>query len=241
VEEAASINDRLFVSAAVRTDQNSAFGTNYQRVYYPKASLAWVLSDESFFPDFGWLGEFRYRAAYGASGVQPGSNDALRFFGTSLQSVRATDAAGLQLSALGNTDLKPERSTEFETGFDIKALDSRLNFEMTYYNKRTKDALIDAIVAPSAGSAANVTRNLGSVSNTGGEYQINSQLFDRASFGWDVTLSYSTNDNEVVSLGGTPEQKGTTNWIIEGYPIRGFWENPILGYEDKNGDGLITY
>jgi TonB-linked SusC/RagA family outer membrane protein len=241
VEEAASINDRLFLSAAVRTDQNSAFGTNYQRVYYPRASLAWVLSDESFFPDFGWLTEFRYRAAFGASGVQPGSNDALRFFGTSLQSVRATDAAGLQLSALGNVDLKPERSTEFETGFDVKALDSRVNFELTYYNKETKDALIDAIVAPSAGSANNVTRNLGSVSNTGWEYQINGQMIDRPSFGWDLTLSYSTNDNKVLSLGGTPEQKGTTNWIIEGYPIRGFWENPILGYEDKNGDGLITY
>jgi TonB-linked SusC/RagA family outer membrane protein len=241
VEEAASINDRLFVSAAVRTDQNSAFGADYQRVYYPKASLAWVLSDESFFPDFGWLGEFRYRAAYGASGVQPGSNDALRFFGPSLQSIRTTDQAGLQLTSLGNTDLRPERSTEFETGFDLKALDSRLNFEMTYYNKRTKDALINAIVAPSAGSANNVRRNLGSVGNTGWEYQVNSQLFDRASFGWDMTVSYSTNDNEVISLGGTPEQKGTTNWIIQGYPIRGFWENPILGYEDKNGDGLITY
>ncbi len=241
VEEAASINDRLFLSAAVRTDQNSAFGTNYQRVYYPKASLAWVLSDESFFPDFGWLGEFRYRAAYGASGVQPGSNDALRFFGTSLQSIRATDASGLQLSALGNTDLKPERSTEWETGFDAKLLDSRVNFEMTYYNKETKDALINAIVAPSAGSANNVRRNLGSVGNTGWEFQTNAQLFDRASFGWDMTVTYSTNDNEVKSLGGTPEQKGTTNWIIEGYPIRGFWENPILGYEDKNGDGLITY
>ena len=241
VEEAASINDRIFLSAAVRTDQNSAFGTNYQRVYYPKASLAWVLSDESFFPDFGWLGEFRYRAAFGASGVQPGSNDALRFFGTSLQSIRATDAAGLQLSALGNTDLKPERSTEWETGFDAKLLDSRVNFEMTYYNKRTKDALINAIVAPSAGSAGNVRRNLGAVGNTGWEFQTNAQLFDRASFGWDMTVTYSTNDNKVISLGGTPEQKGTTNWIIEGYPIRGFWENPILGYEDKNGDGLITY
>ena len=241
VEEAASINDRLFLSAAVRTDQNSAFGTNYQRVYYPRASLAWVLSDESFFPDFGWLSEFRYRAAYGASGVQPGSNDALRFFGTSLQSIRATDAAGLQLSALGNVDLKPERSTEFETGFDMKAFDSRVNFELTFYNKKTKDALIDAIVAPSAGSAANVTRNLGSVANTGWEYQLNGQLIDRPSFGWDMTVSYSTNDNEVVSLGGTPQQTGTTNWIVEGYPIRGFWENPILGYEDKNGDGLITY
>ena len=241
VEEAASINDRLFLSAAVRTDQNSAFGTNYQRVYYPKASLAWVLSDESFFPDFGWLSEFRFRAAFGASGVQPGSNDALRFFGTSLQSIRATDAAGLQLDALGNTELKPERSTEWETGFDAKLLDSRVNFEMTYYNKRTKDALINAIVAPSAGSANFVRRNLGSVGNTGWEFQTNAQLLDRPSFGWDMTVSYSVNDNEVISLGGTPEQKTTTNWIVEGYPIRGFWENPILGYEDKNGDGLITY
>ncbi|HEY5546492.1 MAG TPA: TonB-dependent receptor [Gemmatimonadaceae bacterium] len=241
VEEAASINDRLFLSAAVRTDQNSAFGTNYQRVYYPKASLAWVLSDESFFPDFGWLSEFRFRAAFGASGVQPGSNDALRFFGTSLQSIRATDAAGLQLDALGNTELKPERSTEWETGFDAKLLDSRVNFEMTYYNKRTKDALINAIVAPSAGSANFVRRNLGSVGNTGWEFQTNAQLLDRPSFGWDMTVSYSMNDNEVISLGGTPEQKTTTNWIVEGYPIRGFWENPILGYEDKNGDGLITY
>jgi TonB-linked SusC/RagA family outer membrane protein len=241
VEEAASINDRLFLSAAVRTDQNSAFGSNFQRVYYPKGSLAWVISEEPFFPRLGFLNEFRIRSAYGASGVQPGPNDALRFFGTSLQSIRATDQGGVQLSSLGNTDLKPERSTEWESGFDGKVLDSRLNFEVTYYKKRTKDALIDAIVAPSAGSASDVRRNLGSVENQGWEFQVNSQLMDRPSFAWDMTVSYSTNSNKVVSLGGTPEQKGTTNWIVEGYPIRGFWENPILGWEDKNGDGLITY
>ena len=241
VEEAASINDRLFLSAAVRTDQNSAFGTNYQRVYYPKASLAWVISEEPFFPKFDWLNEFRLRAAHGASGVQPGPNDALRFFGTSLQSIRAADASGLQISAIGNADLKPERSTEFETGFDGKMLDSRVNFEVTYYNKRTKDALISAIVAPSAGSANNVRRNIGAVGNKGWEFQTNTMLIDRPSLGWDLTLTYSTNSNEVISLGGTPEQKGTTNWTKEGYPINAFFENPILGWEDKNGDGLITY
>ena len=241
VEEAASLNDRLFISAAVRTDQNSAFGTNYQRVYYPKASIAWVLSDEPFFPRFGFLNEFRLRTAYGASGVQPGPNDALRFFGTSLQSIRATDASGLQLSALGNTDLKPERSTEWESGFDTKLLDSRVNFELTYYNKRTKDALINAIVAPSAGSAGSVRRNIGAVGNKGWEFQANTMLLDRTNFGWDMTVSYSINENKVISLGGTPEQKGTTSWIKEGYPINAFFENPILGWEDKNGDGLITY
>ena len=241
VEEAASINDRLFISAAIRTDQNSAFGTNYQRVYYPKASLAWVLSDETFFPKPGWLNELRIRAAHGTSGVQPGPNDALRFFGTSLQSIRAADASGLQISAIGNSDLKPERSTEFETGFDAKMIDSRVNLEVTYYNKRTKDALISAIVAPSAGSAGSVRRNLGAVGNTGWEFQTNTQLVDRPSLGWDMTVTYSTNANKVISLGGTPEQKGTTNWVKEGYPINAFFENPITGYQDKNGDGLITY
>jgi TonB-linked SusC/RagA family outer membrane protein len=241
IEEAVSINDRLFLSAAIRTDQNSAFGTNYQRVYYPKASLAWVLTDESFFPEIGWLNEFRFRSAYGASGVQPGPNDALRYFNASLQSIRATDQFGLQIQALGNEDLKPERSTEFETGFDTKMFDSRFNLEVTYYNKETKDALISAIVAPSAGSANTVRRNLGSVRNTGWEFQGNAQLIEQPSFGWDLNVAYSANANEVVSLGGTPEQKGTTVWIKEGYPINGFFENPILGYEDKNGDGLITY
>src|SRR6185503_19506327 len=79
VEEAAAIRDRLFLTAAVRTDQNSAFGTKFQRVYYPKASVSWVMSDEDWFPRngvFHQVSNFRARLAYGASGVQPGSNTA---------------------------------------------------------------------------------------------------------------------------------------------------------------------
>ena len=55
IEEAVAFNDRLFLTAAVRTDQNSAFGTDFQRVFYPKASISWILSDEPFFPEIGWL------------------------------------------------------------------------------------------------------------------------------------------------------------------------------------------
>jgi TonB-dependent SusC/RagA subfamily outer membrane receptor len=79
VEEAAAIRDRLFLTAAVRTDQNSAFGTNFQRVYYPKGSVSWLVSDESFFPQMDWMNQLRLRASVGASGVQPGPNDAARF------------------------------------------------------------------------------------------------------------------------------------------------------------------
>ena len=50
LQEQAGFRDRMFLTVAVRSDQNSAFGTNFQRVFYPKASLSWILSDESFFP-----------------------------------------------------------------------------------------------------------------------------------------------------------------------------------------------
>ncbi len=241
IEEAAAINDRLFLTAAVRTDQNSAFGTDFQRVYYPKGSLSWILSDEDFFPKVRWLNSLRVRAAYGASGVQPGPNDALRYYQTSLQSVAGADLSGLQISALGNSNLKPERSTEFETGFETKLLNSRVSLDVTYYNKRTKDALISAIVAPSAGSATNVRRNLGAVENKGWEFLGSAQLVDRRAIALDMSLSYSTNANKLISLGGTPPQIGTNTRVVEGYPLFGFWENKILGWKDKNGDGLLTY
>ena len=69
LEEQVALRDRLFLTAAVRSDQNSAFGTNFQQVYYPKGSLSWIMSDESFFPKFDWLNQFRYRASFGSSGV----------------------------------------------------------------------------------------------------------------------------------------------------------------------------
>ncbi|MEP7347262.1 MAG: TonB-dependent receptor, partial [Gemmatimonadaceae bacterium] len=241
VEGAAALNDRLFVAAAVRTDQNSAFGTDFQRVYYPKASLSWILSDEDFFPKVGWLNQLRLRAAYGASGVQPGPNDAIRFDSTSSQSIASVDVTGLQIGAVGNTNLRPEKSTEFETGFEAKFFNSRASIDVTYYNKKTKDALISAIVAPSAGSAQNVRQNLGAVQNTGWEFLGTTQIIDKRALAIDMALSYSTNANKLLSLGNTPPQIGTNTQVREGYPLFGFWENKILGWQDKNGDGLLTY
>ncbi|MBL8999162.1 MAG: TonB-dependent receptor, partial [Gemmatimonadetes bacterium] len=176
VEQVAAINDRLFITGALRTDQNSAFGTDFQRVYYPKASLSWVISDESFFPKTEWIDQLRIRSSYGAAGVQPGPNDALRFFNTSQQNVLGTDLPGLQISALGNSNLKPERSTEYEGGFEARLFKSRLTLDVTGYTKTTKDALISAIVPPSLGSATSVRQNLGSVRNQGIEALATAQV-----------------------------------------------------------------
>ena len=132
VEEVAALRDRLFLTAAIRTDQNSAFGTNFQRVYYPKAAVSWIMSEEGFFPQVGWLNQFRVRAAVGASGVQPGPNDADRTLETVTTNIATVDVGGLRSNRLGNADLKPERSTEYEGGFESQMFNSRLSLDFTY-------------------------------------------------------------------------------------------------------------
>jgi TonB-linked SusC/RagA family outer membrane protein len=241
IDEAVSFRERLFVNAAVRSDQNSAFGTNFQRVFYPKASVSWVASDEAFFPRPSWLNQLRLRAAYGTSGVQPEPNDAPQYFTGRAVNVNFVDVPGVYDTLPGNIELKPERSTEFEAGFDTRLLNNRVNLELTYYSKLTTDALIAAILAPSAGSARTVRRNLGSVKNAGVELLVNTQVLDRPWLTYDVTLNGSLNDNKLVDMGGVPAQVDVTWRAVAGYPLFGFWERPITGWEDKNGNGILEY
>jgi TonB-linked SusC/RagA family outer membrane protein len=241
VEQGVNYADRLFITGAVRSDQNSAFGTNFQRVYYPKGSLSYLISQEDWWKAPSWVNTFRLRYAYGISGVQPGPNDALLYYSASTTTVGTSDQPTITQAALGNAELKPERSGEHEVGFETQMFDSRVSFDFTYYSKITKDALISAVLPPSYGSVASQLKNLGSVKNAGVEISLNAQLVQRRQFGWDVNLSTAANDNKVVSMGDTPAQTGIPTRITAGYPISSYWERPIVSYQDKNGDGLITY
>jgi TonB-linked SusC/RagA family outer membrane protein len=246
IEEQVGMHDRLFVTGALRTDQNSAFGTKFQRVVYPKLSVSWIASDESFFPSYGWLDQLRLRMAYGKSGVQPGSNDALRTFSGVLTNYRATDVPSVTYTAVGNNELRPEQTNEIEGGFDVRFL-RRANAEVTFYRKNTQDALISAVIPPSAGAATSVRRNLGAVKNTGFEVLLSSSVLDIPALGMDFTVTYSANNNTLETLGKDaagnklPPVIGTNTRAQEGYPLFGFWATPILGWKDKDGNGILTY
>jgi hypothetical protein len=185
---------------------------------------------------------FRLRSAYGASGVQPGSNDALRTYGGESTNIRAIDVPAVRFDDIGNEALRPERTTELEMGFEARFINDRATLDLTHYRKRTKDALISAVIPPSYGSVATtVRRNLGAVQNNGWELLVSTQLLQREAVGFDLTVSASTNSNKLLSLGGTPPQIGVTTRVVEGYPLFGFWAQKILGWDDKNGDGILTY
>jgi TonB-linked SusC/RagA family outer membrane protein len=243
LEEALAVNDRLFLTAAVRSDQNSAFGTNFQNVLYPKFSASYVMSEERWFhvPANLHLDYFRLRLAYGKSGVEPGTTDAFQSYSSVLTNVRGGDVGGLTYSAIGNQFLKPEQTSETEAGFEARFFKSRFTVDYTYYSKVTADALISAIVAPSAGAASTVRENLGSVSNKGHEISLTAQLFENRYAAMDITINGSINQNNLVSLGGTPPQIGTTTQARQGYPLFGLWARRITGWNDKNHDGILTY
>lgn len=241
LEEHVSFQDRLFVTGAVRSDRNSAFGANFKTVFYPKLAVSWVASEETFFPKFGWLNQLRVRTAYGASGVQPGTIDAVPYYSATTIRNESGDQPALVLSTLGNVNLKPERSTELELGIDGTFWNSRLSSELTYYRKSSKDALISRGLPPSLGTGANSRlENLGEIRNSGFEALINAQIIQRDAFGWDVTINGATNDNKIQSLGGLPSFGGSTQQQREGYPLNGWWARTLTDFSDANSDGVIT-
>jgi TonB-linked SusC/RagA family outer membrane protein len=243
LEQRLAFNDRLFITGGLRSDRNSAFGADFGTVFYPKLSASWVVSDEPFFPPMGFLGQLRLRAAYGASGVQPGTTDAVLYYTGQAVLGESGEAAGVVFTALGNRNLRPERSTELEVGVDGRFWDDRINTELTFYNKTSRDALVERTLAPSLGTGLTERfENLGEVRNRGVEALVSAQLVRGRRFGWDATFNATTNANRLVSLGGVPDiVLSSTLRHVQGYSLNGWWSRPLLGYEDKDGDGIIEY
>jgi outer membrane receptor protein involved in Fe transport len=149
--------DRLFLNAAVRGDQNTAFGTNIGWIWYPSVSGAWVISEESFLPKPRALDMLRLRAAYGQSGLRPGPTDALQSFGSSVAAIAGaagiSDAPAIVFGAIGNPELKPERSSELELGFETSWIGNRVGLDFSYFNKHSTNALVSKPLPLSIGSS----------------------------------------------------------------------------------------
>ena len=213
-------NDRLFVTGALRVDNNSAFGEEFKWVTYPKVSLAWVLSEEPFFPKAGFLNTLKLRAAYGESGRQPAAFSALRTFSAS--------AGFVTPGTVGNPDLKPERGKETEIGFE-GSLFNRLSLDFTYFSKRTLDLILSQAVAPSSGFSGSQFTNLGRVDNHGIELQAALQAITRPNFSWEILGNIGTNKDVIKDLGGLPTlilSAGQFNKV--GGPIGGIYTRRVV-------------
>jgi TonB-dependent SusC/RagA subfamily outer membrane receptor len=196
-QEQVGWNDKLFVTAALRADDNSAFGRNFDRVYYPKFSVSYVPIEgvDSRIP---YVNALKLRAAYGESGKQPITFSALQAYASA---TGPGDLPAVTPSTIGNPDLGPERSKEIELGFDVGAFNDRLGAEVTYYRKRTVDAILDRQIAPSIGIPGTQPFNVGSIRNSGLELGLRGRPIVMPNLEWEASVSYATNDNRIENLG----------------------------------------
>lgn len=242
LEEQISFNDKLFITGAVRSDRGSSFGAALDAVVYPKASASWVISDESFFNvSNSAISSLRLRGAWGASGVQPGTNDALRFFIPIAATVDGgTNVTGVTFGSVGNIDLKPERSREIEFGFDGGFANNRVDLEVTYFSKQTSDALIFRQLPQSLGVGTGRFENLGSVKNTGVEIALQARIFQIGKTSFELNFVGAFLDNELKELGeGIEPVIFGQQRHVEGLPLGGYWDEPYT-FSDANGDGFIS-
>ena len=141
-------SDRLFLTAGLRLDGNSAFGEDFGIQSYPRVSASYVISDESFWP--ASFGRMKLRAAYGHAGRAPRSFDAQRTWSSSGFDGRPSF---LPLS-IGNPLLGPETTAETEVGFDGGFLDERVTAEVTFYPPQHEQRLVSC----HSGAVARISR-----------------------------------------------------------------------------------
>jgi len=235
-----AFNDRLFVTVATRMDNNSAFGSSLDRVFYPKASVSYVISDERFFK-LPAVSALRLRAAWGQAGNSPGPFDAARSYVSSVVTFSTGTTSALRYASAGNPNLRPERGSELEIGFESELFGGRAALDASVYDKTTRDALIPVAVPPSTGFTGQQLTNLGEISNTGIEVLVRATPVQRRWLTVDASVSLSTNRNELVSFGydRKPLLFGSSATGAqrhqEGFPLGGFWaQRP-----QYNADGTL--
>lgn len=265
LEPKLKLQSRFFVVPGFRLDHNGIAGRNAGLLRLPKMNFSWIASEESFFPFQDFIRLFRVRGAVGYAGVQPSATAKLRMIRMAETEAYWGDFLGgaeyAGLSTLGNSRLRPERSAEFEGGFDVEMLNGRMNLEFTQFRKTRYDAIINNIpLAPSisfSGATPTITANIGVIRNTGTEISLGVQLIERREIGWHVGVDMGRVDNSVVKLhddvsyiqmdGGSGSAgcsslgacAGYEVRIAPGYPLLGRWARPIQSFSDVNGDGII--
>ena len=197
-QELLGVNDRLFVTAGLRVDGNSAFGSNFGLQPYPKLSLSWVLSDYGFFPKGDFFNTFKIRGAIGQAGKAPGAFDKLR---TWIPVSADNSAAGFAPDNVGNPNIGPERTTETEVGFDAAFFNSRLGLEFTAYRAKTVDALVPVNLPASQGWLADRIENGGDLQNEGLEGTLNLTLLTTRDLDWRIHATGSLLRSKVLNLG----------------------------------------
>jgi TonB-linked SusC/RagA family outer membrane protein len=248
--------DRYMFEASLRRDAASVFPEANRAAIFPAVSAGWIVSEEDFF-DIPYLDYTKIRASWGQNGSKSNlsGNQDVEYWSFDSPSVDGDDnvVSGSEISSLVNTDLKWEKTEQFDVGIDFRALEGKLSLGVDYYKKVTKDLIVTGSGPLSVGNDYPYV-NGGDVTNKGLEFEVGYRNSDGA-FKYSINANLSTLDNEVTKLTADSPISGDNlrgydlTWFEEGYPIwyfKGYKTDGIdaatgdVNVVDVNEDGEIT-
>lgn len=234
-----SLYEKFLVTATMRADGSSKFGTNNKYGYFPSAAVAYRISEEDFIPDA--FDDLKLRLGWGQTGNQ-------EFPAGASQAQYSITRDGLVRSQFDNPNLKWETSTTFNLGLDFTLFDNRLSGTVEYFNKQTKDLLFYAEAAYPSPSSGKVWTNLdATVLNDGVEVSLSGRIVDTKDFTFDLSANISFLHNElqnfarIVETGSLSGQGMTgvrSQRFVEGQPLNVFY---LLVFEGLDSEGKSVY
>jgi len=202
----------IYLNITARNDWSSTLLAGQNSNFYPAANAAWIFTERlkgtTFKDKILNYGKIRLGAGGAGSDALPYANNNGGYTQSTLYN--GTTAYQVQ-STLGDNNLKPEKTREFETGVDLSFFKDRISFSFTYYNSLTTDFIAEVPVAASSGYSYAYS-NIGTISNKGEELTVRgTPISTKWGLKWELFGTYTHNVNNVVSLNGDAE-----NIVISG-------------------------
>src|SRR6185312_7133858 len=215
-QEGLAFGQTLFLQVGARVDRNSAFGTDYGAFFLPKVGASYPGAALRTYAPFPFVTP--------TGGVGP----------------------GLVQASPGNPNLKPERGTEFEAGFDAGFFQDRAGIEFTYFDKKTNDLLLLDPLAPSLAFTADPFVNAGNVENTGIELVLRATPISNKTATWDMSFTANTLRNRLLGLGNItlPNRSEispdlTLRYVV-GKPLSAWYSSKIIKVDTAAGFATVT-
>ncbi|MBK8701573.1 MAG: TonB-dependent receptor [Saprospiraceae bacterium] len=237
------INGKYNITATLRADGSSKFGTNNKYGIFPSLGASWNLKAEDFLSDSENVSDLKLRLGWGKTGNQEFPA------GSAQERYGLTENGGTILENVANPDLKWESSTTLNVGLDFGLMNNVLTGTIDYYSRVTNDLLLDPSVSE-PGPAVRAWKNInGEVANTGLELGLNAQIVNKANFAWNLGGNISFLKNEFRNYSGPPiltgnlfGQGSSGAYIQEmknGYALNTFFVREYKGL-DESGSSTYT-
>lgn len=227
--------DKYYLSTSFRRDGTSRFFKDVRWGNFWSVGGSWRISEEPFMQSYDWINNLTLKASYGIQGNDAiGSLYAWQAFYSLLYPNQSLPGAAV--TSLENKNLKWEKNENFNTGIEAR-LFNRLNLSVEYYNRFTKDMLMDYPMAVSLGFSG-YSKNIGNAKNSGVEFTLSADVVRNRDFTWNTTLMGATVKNKVLNLADKPEIISGNYIIKEGEELNSFYLAHSAGVDPATGKKL---